>query len=56
MIPETGEAKLQEAHDRSVAESISMNGTLFQFADQADLESKRIMDHAKVVNPREPQN
>ncbi len=52
MIPETSEAKLQQAHDRSVAESISMNGTLFQFADQADRESKRIMDHARVVSPK----
>ena len=51
-IPETSEARLQSAHDRSVSESISMNGTLFEFADQADRESRRIMDHAKVVNPK----
>lgn len=51
-IPQTGEARLQEAQDRSVAESIAMNGTLFRFADQADDESKRIIAHARDVNPQ----
>jgi len=49
--PNTGEARIQENQDRSVAESIAMNGTIFQYADQVDDESKRIMDHARVVNP-----
>ena len=51
-IPQTGEARLQEAQDRSVSESIAMNGTLFRFADQADQESKRIIDHARFVSPQ----
>lgn len=51
-IPQTGEARLQEAQDRSVAESIAMNGTLFRFADQADEESKRIIAHARDVSPQ----
>jgi hypothetical protein len=51
-IPQTGEAKLQQAQDQSVAESIAMNGTLFQFADQADRESKRIIEHSQVVSPQ----
>lgn len=51
-IPQTGEAKLQEAQDRSVAESIAMNGTLFRYADQADEESKRIIAHARDVSPQ----
>ena len=51
-IPNTGEARLQQAQDQSVAESIAMNGTLFRFADQADEESKRIISHAAVVNPQ----
>lgn len=51
-IPQTSEARLQQAQDQSVAESISMNGTLFRFADQADEESKRIIDHSRDVNPQ----
>ncbi len=38
-IPQTRESKLLEAQDRSVAESIAMNSTLYQFADQADDET-----------------
>lgn len=51
-IPQTSEARLQQAQDQSVAESISMNGTLFRFADQAEEESKRIVEHARDVNPQ----
>lgn len=51
-IPVTREAKLLEAQDRSVAESIAMNSTLYQFADQADAESKRIIAHAATVSPQ----
>ncbi|HLE12947.1 MAG: hypothetical protein A2504_13045 [Bdellovibrionales bacterium RIFOXYD12_FULL_39_22] len=51
-VPQTAEFRLQQAQDQSVAESISMNGNLFEYADQVDLESKRIMDHAKVVSPQ----
>lgn len=52
LIPETSEFRLQEAQDRSVSESIAMNGTLFQFADQVDSEAGRIMSHAQIVNPQ----
>ena len=51
-IPQTSESRLQQAQDQSVSESIAMNGTLFQFADQADEESKRIIAHARDVNPQ----
>ena len=51
-IPQTSEARLQDAQDRSVAESIAMNGTLFRFADQVDDEGKRIIDHARNVSPQ----
>ncbi len=51
-IPQTGESRLQEAQDRSVSESIAMNGTLFRFADETDEESKRIIAHAQVVSPQ----
>lgn len=51
-IPQSSEYKLQEAQDRSVAESIAMNGTLFRYADDVDEESKRIIAHASVVSPQ----
>lgn len=51
-IPQTGESRLQEAQDQSASESIAMNGTLFQFADQADEESRRIIEHSQDVNPQ----
>lgn len=52
MIPQTSEYRLQETQDRSVSESIAMNGTLFQFADSVDEETRRIIAHAQVVNPQ----
>ena len=52
VIPQTSEYRLQEAQDRSVSESIAMNGTLFQYADNVDLETKRIISHAQNVNPQ----
>jgi hypothetical protein len=51
-IPQTSEYRLQEAQDKSVSESIAMNGTLFQYADSVDNESKRIIDHAQKVSPQ----
>lgn len=51
-IPQTSEYRLQEAQDRSVSESIAMNGTLFQYADDVDSETKRIIAHAEVVSPQ----
>jgi hypothetical protein len=51
-IPQTSEYRLQEAQDRSVSESIAMNGTLFRYADDVDAETKRIIAHAEVVNPQ----
>lgn len=50
-IPQTSEYRLQEAQDRSVSESIAMNGNLFRYADNVDSETKRIIAHAEVVNP-----
>jgi hypothetical protein len=51
-VPQTGEARFQSNQDQSVAESISMVGSTYQFADQADQESKRIFDHSQDVNPQ----
>ena len=52
VIPQTSEYRLQEAQDRSVSESIAMNGTLFQYADSVDAETKRIIEHAANTNPQ----
>lgn len=51
-IPQTSEYRLQEAQDRSVSESIAMNGTLFQYADSVDEETKRIIAHSQSTNPQ----
>lgn len=51
-IPQTSEYRLQEAQDRSVSESIAMNGTLFRYADQVDEESRRIINHSQSVSPQ----
>lgn len=52
VIPQTSEYRLQQAQDRSVSESIAMNGTLFQYADSVDEETKRIIAHSQGVNPQ----
>ncbi len=51
-IPQTAEVRLQQAQDQSASESIAMNGPMFQFADQADEESKRIFEHSQSVSPQ----
>lgn len=51
-IPQTAELRLQQAQDLSASEKIAMNGTLFQFADEADEESKRIFAHSQSVSPQ----
>ncbi len=52
VIPQTSEYRLQEAQDRSVSESIAMNGTLFQYADSVDEETRRIINHSQSTNPQ----
>lgn len=52
VIPRTSEYRLQEAQDKAVSESIAMNGTLFQYADNVDSETKRIISHAQSVSPQ----
>ncbi len=51
-IPQTTEAQLQTAQDQSVAESLAMHGTLYDYADQVDAESQRMLAHAQVVSPQ----
>ncbi len=50
-VPMTSEARLEQLQDQAASESIAMNGTLFQFADKADEETRRILAHADVVSP-----
>lgn len=50
-IPQTNEARLQQMQDQAASESIAMNGTLFQVADQADATSREIIAQSQVVNP-----
>lgn len=51
-IPQTADAKMQESHDQSVAESLAMHGNVYRYADQVDQESQRMLAHAQVVNPQ----
>lgn len=51
-IPQTADARLQESQDQSVAESLAMNGRLYHYADQVDLESQRMLDLVPNVNPQ----
>ncbi len=50
-VPGTPVAQLEQLQDQAASESIAMNGTLFQFADKADEESRRILAHADAVSP-----
>lgn len=52
LIPQTSEYRLQEAQDRAASESIAMNGTLFEYAEDVDAEAKRIISHAQDVSPQ----
>lgn len=52
MIPKTSEYRLQEAQDRAASESIAMNGSLFSYANDVDVEAKRIISHAQQVSPQ----
>jgi len=51
-VPNTAEARLQTAHDQSVAESIAMNSNLFRYADDIEKESLKMLEHSKQVSPQ----
>ncbi len=51
-LPKTADADLLDAQDQSVAETISMNRNLYDYADQVDLEKDRILLHSQVVSPQ----
>lgn len=52
MIPQGASQELIQSQDQSVAEVISMNRNLFDYANEVDRERDRILFHAQVVNPQ----
>ena len=50
--PEGADQELMRAQDMSVAEVISMNRNLYDYADQVDRERERILYHSQVVSPQ----
>ena len=51
-IPQGMDQDLIRSQDQSVAEVISMNRNLYDYADQVDLEKERIIFHAQSVSPQ----
>lgn len=51
-VPHGMDEGLMTAQDQSVAEVISMNRNLYDYADQVDRERDRIIYHAAVVSPQ----
>jgi hypothetical protein len=50
--PDGADQDLIRSQDQSVAETISMNRSLYDFADQTDREKDRILFHADQVSPQ----
>lgn len=51
-VPNTADSELLNSQDQSVAEVISMNRNLYDYADQVDQERERILIHSQVVSPQ----
>lgn len=51
-IPKTPDSDLMETQDQSVAEVISMNRNLYDYADQVDVQRDRIMTYSESVSPQ----
>ncbi len=51
-VPEGMDQDLMKSQDQSVAEVISMNRNLYDYADNVDREKDRILFHAQVVSPQ----
>lgn len=51
-IPKSADSELLDVQDQSVAETISMNRNLYDYADQVDQERERILLHAQVTSPQ----
>jgi hypothetical protein len=50
--PQGMDQDLMKSQDQSVAEVISMNRNLYDYADQVDLERDKILFHSQVVSPQ----
>jgi hypothetical protein len=51
-VPDGMDQDLMRSQDQSVAEVISMNRNLYDYADNVDREKERILFHAQVVSPQ----
>lgn len=51
-VPEGMDVDLMKSQDQSVAEVISMNRNLYDYADQVDKERDRLLVHSQVVSPQ----
>jgi hypothetical protein len=51
-VPQGMDQDLMNSQDQSVAEVISMNRNLYDYADSVDRERERILYHAQVVSPQ----
>lgn len=51
-VPQGADQDLMQSQDQSVAEVISMNRNLYDYADEVDRERDRILFHAQVVSPQ----
>ena len=51
-VPQGMDQDLMKSQDQSVAEVISMNRNLYDYADEVDRERERILYHAQVVSPQ----
>ncbi|MCB0369954.1 MAG: hypothetical protein KDD45_11110 [Bdellovibrionales bacterium] len=51
-IPDGADQDLIRSQDMTVAEVISMNRNLYDYADQVDRERERILFHAQMVSPQ----
>lgn len=51
-VPRGMDQELMNSQDQSVAEVISMNRNLYDYADGVDRERERILYHAQVVSPQ----
>lgn len=51
-VPNGMDEDLIRSQDQSVAEVISMNRNLYDYADQVDLERDKILFHSQVVSPQ----
>lgn len=51
-VPQGMDQDLMRSQDQSVAEVISMNRNLYDYADEVDRERDRILFHSRVVSPQ----